>query len=86
MLQKIGPGANIIRQRPDQQRLREARHADDQTVAADEQRQQHLPDDVFLTDDELVELGDDLLPPRVHAVRERDVLRRIHGNGLVGDG
>ena len=50
-----------LRERPDEQRLRQAGHADDQAVAADEQRQQHLIDDVVLPDDELAELGDDLL-------------------------
>ncbi len=32
-------------------------HADDQAVAADEQRQQHLMDDLLLADDQLAQLG-----------------------------
>ena len=51
-----------LRQRRDEQRLRQAGHADDQAVAADEQRQQHQLDDVGLADDPLLQLGDDLLP------------------------
>ena len=35
-----------LRERRDEQRLRQARHADDQAVAADEERQQHQVDDV----------------------------------------
>ena len=42
-----------LRQRRDQQRLGQARDADDQAVAADEQRQQHQLDDVVLPDDPL---------------------------------
>ena len=49
-------------------------HADDQAVAADEQRQQHQLDDVGLADDALLQLGDDLLPAGVHLVGQRDVV------------
>ncbi len=42
------------RQRMDQEGLGQTRHADDQAVAAHEQRQQHLIDRVVLTDDQLV--------------------------------
>ena len=48
-------------QRVDQQRLGQPGHADDQAVAADEERQQHLPDHVVLPDDRLAQLGDDRL-------------------------
>ena len=61
-------------QRGDEQRLGQAGHADDQAVAADEQRQQHLLDHVVLADDQLLQLGDDLLPAGVHLVGQRDVV------------
>ena len=70
--------------------------ADDQAVAADEQRHQHLLDDLVLADDDLLQLGDDLLPAGVHPVGERDVVGRReiddvthHGVvvvSLIGDG
>jgi hypothetical protein len=69
-----------LRQRPYQQRLGEAGHADDQAVAADEQRQQHLIDDVLLTDDQLGQLGFNLLATCIHSIRKSNVLRRIHGD------
>ncbi len=50
-----------LRQRLDQQRLREAGHAGDQAVAAAKQRHQHLVDDVVLADDDLAEFGEDFL-------------------------
>ena len=58
-------------------------HADDQAVAADEERQQHELDDVALADDPLVQLRDDLLAAGVHLVGQRDVVGRfeIHGVG-----
>ena len=46
-----------LRQRADQQRLGQPGHADDQAVAADEQRQQHLVHHVVLADDQLAELA-----------------------------
>ena len=49
-------------------------HADDQAVAADEQRQQHLVDDLVLADDELLQLFDDALAAVLHPVGERDVI------------
>src|SRR5678815_4650092 len=45
--------------RIDQQRLGKAGHADDETVAAGEQGEQHELDHVFLPDDQLVQLSDD---------------------------
>ena len=73
-----------LRQRVDEQRLREPRHADDQAVAAGEQRQQHLLDDVFLADDELVQLGDDLVVSGLEPVGERNVVGRVErGSGIV---
>jgi hypothetical protein len=62
-------------ERRDEQRLREAGDADDETVAADEQRQEDQLDHVALADDALAKLGDDLLPPDFHAVREREIVR-----------
>ena len=69
-------------QRRDQQRLGEAGHADDQAVAADEQRQQHQVDHVVLADDQFLQLGDDLLPAGVHLVGQRDVVRRFEFQGF----
>src|ERR671920_742958 len=43
----------------DEQRLRQPRHADDEAVAADEQRQEHFRDHVVLPDDQLAQLADD---------------------------
>ena len=48
-----------------------------QAVAAREEREQHELDDVFLTDDELVQLGDDLVVSALQPVGERDVVRRL---------
>ena len=44
-------------ERLDQQRLGQARHAGDQAMAAGEQRDQDLFDDLVLADDDLAELG-----------------------------
>ena len=54
-----------LRHGVNQQRLGQSRRADDQAVAADEQRVQHLLDDVFLSDDDLAQLAENLLagPP-----------------------
>ncbi len=48
-------------ERLDQQRLREAGHAGDQAVSAREERDQYFFDDFVLTDDDLAQLGEDLL-------------------------
>ena len=76
-----------LRQRRDEQRLRQARHADDEAVAADEQRLQHQLDDVGLADDPLAELRDDLLAADFHLVGERNIVGRfqIH-HGRFGQG
>ena len=63
------------RYRVHEQRLGEARHADDQGVAAGEQRDEHLLDDVVLADDELPELAEDLLVTGAEIVREGNVVR-----------
>jgi hypothetical protein len=72
-----------LRQRPDQQRLRQSGHADDQAVAADEQRQQNLVHHLLLADDQLAELANDLLLGDIHLVGQRDVLGRIHDDGFL---
>jgi hypothetical protein len=61
-----------------------ARRADDQAVAADEQRVQHLVDDVFLADDDLAQLAENLLAARLHPVRKLDVVRRIEIDDVAG--
>jgi hypothetical protein len=61
----------------DQQCLGQSWRADDQAVAAHEQRVQHLRDDFILTDDDLLQLGDDLLTARIHFVCKRDIVRRL---------
>ena len=48
-------------ERLDQQRLRQSRHAGDQAVAAREQRDQDLIDDLVLADDHLAQLGENPL-------------------------
>ena len=45
-----------LRERRNEQRLRQPGHADDQAVAADEQRRQHELDDLALSDDPLLQL------------------------------
>ena len=67
----------------DQQRLREARHADDEAVAADEQRQQHLLHGVGLADDQLLQLRDDLIPALLHPVGQRHIIRRLDIDDLL---
>ena len=72
-----------LRDGVDQQRLGEARHADDQAVAAGEQRQQHELDHVLLADDQLVQLGDDLVASGLEPVGERDVVGRFECRGGI---
>jgi hypothetical protein len=59
----------------DEQGLRQPGDADDQAVATDEQRQQHLVDRVRLPDDQFPKLGDDLISPHLHPFGERHVIR-----------
>ena len=66
-----------LRDRADEQRLRQSRHADDQAVAAGEQRQQHELDHVLLADDQLVQLGDDLVVAALEPVGQLDVVAAI---------
>src|SRR5258705_10715069 len=60
-----------------EQCLGQARRADDQAVAAHEQRIQHLIDDFSLTDDDLAQFAENLLAARFHLVRQLDVVRRF---------
>ncbi len=71
---RLNFSSSTLRQRRDEQRLRQAGHADDQAVAADEERQQHEIEHVLLADDLLAQLGDDLRAARLHLVGERDVV------------
>jgi hypothetical protein len=72
-------------ERMDQEGLRESRHAHDQAVAPDKQRQQHLVDRVGLSDDELAELGDDLIPSGLHPIRQRHIIRRLEIDDFLSD-
>ena len=60
-------------------------HADDEAVAADEEREQHLLNSVTLPDDQLPELGDDLLFTHLHPVREGDLVRRLQVDDFLRD-
>ena len=70
-------------QRVNEQRLGQPRHADDEAVPADEERQQHELDRVTLTDDELLELRDDLIAAVLHPVGQRDVIRGLDIDNLL---
>jgi hypothetical protein len=77
----IRSGVNWMREhlgeRLNEQRLRQAGDADDQTVAADKQCLQDQFHHVVLTDDAFVQLREDLLAPGVHLVGERNVVGRF---------
>src|SRR6185503_2472658 len=74
-----------LRHRVDEQRLGQSRRADDEAVAADEERVQDLVDDLFLADDDLAQLAENLLAARLHLVRELDVVRRLEIDDVAGD-
>ncbi len=77
---ELDPGelqVHDARERMHQQGLRETRHADDQTVAANEQRHQHELDRVLLPDDQLPELRHDLIAAVFHPVGQRHVIGRV---------
>ncbi len=65
------------RHRVNQQRLGQTRNAHDDAVATDKQRQKNLIDDVFLTNDDLAQLGNDGVTACLHAVCERNVVGRF---------
>ena len=66
------------RQRVDQQRLGQPRHADDQAVAADEQRQQHLVAPRRPGRRSALRSSAMMWSrPRLHPIGQRDVVRRI---------
>src|SRR5690606_39806420 len=67
-------GCEHLRERLDQQGLRQAAHTDDQRVAADEEREQHLVDHRILTDDALAQLGTDALRAVAHPLGKLDVV------------
>ena len=71
-----------VGERLDQQRLRQAGHAGDQTVAAGEQRNQHLIDDLVLPDDDLAQLGENALAARRDFFSADGANRRIHAGVL----
>jgi hypothetical protein len=66
-----------------QQRLGQPRDADDEAVSADEERQQHELDGVTLTDDELLELRDDLIAAVLHPIGQRHVIRGLDIDDLL---
>jgi hypothetical protein len=68
-----------LRQRPDQQRLGEPRHAGDQTVPSREQGDEHEVHRLFLTDDDLLQLFADAAPSFDDT--GDDVLGGIEGDG-----
>ena len=63
-----------LRHRVDEERLREPGDADDETVAAGEQRQQYELDRVLLANDELAQLCDDRVVPALETPREIEVV------------
>jgi hypothetical protein len=69
-----------------EKRLREPGHADDQAVAAGEQRDERLLDDLVLPDDQLPQLGDDLLVPRAQPIGEGAVIGVLKRDLLFGGG
>ena len=73
-----------VGERLDQQRLRQPGHAGDQAVAAGEQRDQHLLDDLVLADDDLAQLGENALAARRDFLGADGGNRRIHAGVLNG--
>jgi hypothetical protein len=67
-----------VGERLDEQRFREARHAGDQAVAAGEQRDEHLIDDLVLADDDLAQLRENTLASRRDFFSADGGSRRIH--------
>ncbi len=63
-----------LRDRMDQQSLRESGHAHDEAVAANEDREENLLYDFFLADDHLAQLGLNQAGRLAHAVRQSDVI------------
>jgi hypothetical protein len=69
-----------LRERLDQERLRQSRHAGDEAVPAAEKRHQHFIDDLVLPDDDLAQLAEDLRAASGHALGE---IRRFPFDRLV---
>ena len=53
-------------------------------VAASEEGQEGEIDHFLLADDELAQLGDDRIPARLQSVGERNVIRGLERDGVVG--
>ena len=66
-----------LRERFDQQRLRETRNADDEAMTTGEQRDERLFNHRILADDDLAQLGEDPFAHAAHAVGKSDV--SVHG-------
>ena len=71
-----------------EQCLGQPRHSDQQTVAADEEREQYLLDDFFLPDDQLAELTDHLLPAVRQLIGERNIVGvvQLYGSDCLRQG
>jgi hypothetical protein len=70
------------RERVNQQRLRQTRNADDEAVAADKQRQQHLGHHIILTDDQLAKFGHDAVAALFHPLCQGNVVWRLQFHGV----
>jgi hypothetical protein len=73
-----------LRERVDQECLREAGHADHETVAAREQREKHQLDHAVLADDQLAQFGANLVATGLEPVCVRNVVGGFEcraGNG-----
>ena len=70
-----------------QQRFGQTRDADDQAVAADEERQQHFMHDVVLSDDQFSQLGNNAVAALFHPLSQCDVVWRLQfdsvGHGAI---
>jgi hypothetical protein len=70
----IRSGVNWMRDGVHEQRLGETGNADDEAVAAGEQRQEHELHHVVLADDELGDLSADVLVAALQALRESEIV------------
>ena len=77
--------AQRLGQRANQQSLRGSRQAGDQAVAADEERNEHLLDHFFLSDDHFLDFPHDALANLLEAVNPFLEFRRV-GNGCAQSG
>ncbi len=72
-----------VGERLDEQRLGEARHAGDEAVAAGEERDEHLLDDLVLPDDDLAQLGENPLAAFGDALGAEAPAFDCDSNGLL---